>query len=118
MRSRNGGPARWTALAIVILALAAPFLGGSTSLWAIAAIALATGILFIIRPPHRSLGPTFNVIFGMLALLPLIQFLPAKIFPAPAWRTALTNLGAYLPSTLSPQPWLTLEWSCVLWLGL
>src|SRR6478672_1753137 len=107
-----------TAFAIVALTVLAPALGGSTTLWAQAAIALVTGALFVVAPPRRSLGPAFNLVFFVLALLPLVQFLPASWFSTPTWRSNLTGLGAQLPPTLSPQPWLTVESTCLLWLGL
>lgn len=47
-----------------------------------------------------------------------VALLPAHWFPSPTWRTTLANLGVQAPGTRSPQPWLTLESSCLFWLGL
>ncbi|HJT81285.1 MAG TPA: O-antigen ligase family protein [Chthoniobacterales bacterium] len=109
---------RSTTAVIVALTFAAPFLGGSIALWAKATIALLSGLLLIIVPPRRSAGRGLNFIFCAVALLSFLQFLPAAWFPTPAWRATLIGLGVQLPSTVSPQPWLTLEATCLLWLGL
>jgi tetratricopeptide (TPR) repeat protein len=103
---------------ILILAVGAPFLGGAVALWAQAAIAFAIGLLFVIAPPRRSFGFRFNIIILSIAILPLIEFLPARFLPFPAWRATLTGLGIQLPATWTPQPWLTIESACLLWLGL
>ena len=105
------------AYAIPILAIAAPALGGSTTLWAKAIIAFATGLLFILFPPKRSLR-WLAIIFLAIFALALTAYLPASWFGLPQWRLDLTKMGAQLPATLSPQPWLTLESICLLLLGL
>ena len=97
--------------------LLAPALGGSTTLWAQATIALIVGLLFLLLPPRRSLGLALNTVFGTIAAAGLIGFLPAHFFPVPEWRAALLKLGVHLPGTWSPQPWLTLQSVCLLWLG-
>src|SRR5207248_5477492 len=48
----------------------------------------------------------------------LAGFLPAHNFPSPPWRSDLIRLGAFLPDTISAQPWLTLEAFFSLLLGL
>ena len=113
---RQGGP--WTAWAIVALTVLAPALGGSTELWTQAVIILGTGVLFLLFAARRSLGPVMNVLFIAIGAAALIGFLPAHWFPSSQWRTVLSNLGVHLPDTQSPQPWLTLESTCVFWLGL
>ncbi|HEY4284303.1 MAG TPA: O-antigen ligase family protein [Chthoniobacterales bacterium] len=112
------GSPRWPAGAIVVLTIAAPFLGGSTKLWAQTVIALAASSIFLMAPPRKSLGLGMNLLFVGFAILPLTEFLPANIFPAPAWRTTLTGFGIHLPNTVSPQPWITIQSACLLWLGL
>src|SRR2546427_11873753 len=107
----------WTAYAILALTLLAPTLGGSTTLWAQAVISLGTGVLFILSPPKRSPGLLLNVVLIAIGAAALIGFLPAHWFAFPEWRTALLRFGVHLPNTWSPQPWLTLESSCLLWLG-
>ena len=69
-------------------------------------------------PPRRSLGLIPNLLFAALLLIALSGFLPAQWFPLPDWRVALSKMGADLPSTRSPQPWLTLQWICFLILAL
>src|SRR5438128_2328001 len=107
-----------TAFVLVIMTMLAPTLGGSTTLWAQALISLGTGVFFILSPPKRSPGLLLNVVFITIGAAALIGFLPAHWFAFPEWRTALLKFGIHLPSTWSPQPWLTLESGCLLWLGL
>ena len=94
---------------VLFLAVLAPLLGGSVRFWAQAALALATGMLFLIAPPKTSLGLVPNLAFSIVLLVSSCAFLPATWFPAPEWRVKLTQVGAVLPGTVSPQPWLTLE---------
>jgi O-antigen ligase len=117
MRSRRR--TRWfTASAIVCLTLLAPLLGGTTTLWAQAIIALCTGLLFLVSPPQRSIGLTPNAALITFGLLSLTAFLPAAWAGLPPWRTALVGLGAELPATRTPQPWLSFEAIALLFLGL
>ncbi len=111
-------PKKTAACAVVLLTVLAPALGGSTTLWAEATIALATGLLFILWPARFSLGPALSTVFVAIAVISLIGFLPAHFFPTPDWRAALLKLGVQLPDTWSAQPWLTLQSACLLWLGL
>jgi O-antigen ligase len=60
--------------------------------------------------------PSFVLI--LLWLISCASFLPAKWFASPDWRTALVSLGAALPSTRTPQPWLTLEAIALFSIGL
>ena len=109
---------RWNAYAIAVLTILAPVLGGSTTLWAQAVISLGTGALFLLSPPRKSLGTLPTLLFVAVGVAALIAFLPAHWFPSSPWRAALANLEIQMPKTRSPQPWLTLESSCLLWLGL
>jgi len=103
---------------IVSLSVLAPALGGSTALWAQALLALATGLLFLVAPPRRSLGRGPNLLLILLWLVSCAAFLPAQWFSLPDWRTALVNLGAKLPASRTPQPWLTVEALGLLFIGL
>ncbi|HWY52535.1 MAG TPA: O-antigen ligase family protein [Chthoniobacterales bacterium] len=105
------------AYAIPVLVILAPALGGSTALWAKAIMAIATGLLFILLPPERTLRPLHIIALVILALA-LTAFLPANWFGYPPWRTDLAKLGAQLPWTISSQPWLTFESICLLAIGL
>src|SRR4051812_21592803 len=111
--SSGQGPV-WFILGLTLLA---PFLGGSTQLWAEATLALCTGAVFIAAPPRVRLGRTPALLLIGIAALPLVSFLPDRWFGTPEWRTALTRIGIELPATLSAQPWVTLESCCLLWLG-
>jgi hypothetical protein len=93
-------------------------MGGSTELWAQGALAVGTGLLLLVLPPRRSLGLIPNLLFAALLAIAFSGFLAARWFAAPDWRIEMLNLGAQLPSTRSPQPWLTFEWSCFLLLVL
>src|SRR5947208_2318312 len=107
-----------TAFVLLVITILAPALGGSTTLWAQAVISLSTGVLFILSPPKRSPGLLLNAVFIAIGVIALIGFWPAHWFAFPEWRTVLLKFGVHLPDTWSPQPWLTLESGCLLWLGL
>lgn len=111
-------PPEWIAFAIAGVTLLAPALGGSTELWAMATLTALTAALFLIAPPRRALPVLPTLLLALLLLLALVSFLPAAWFPTPAWRTELLKLGATLPSTRTPQPWLTAQWCCLLGLCL
>src|SRR5437868_11084247 len=113
--SHMATPAFYVVLALTALA---PILGGSTKLWAAASLAAATGLLFLIAPPTRSLGRVPNIAFATLIALALAAFLPARWFPFPDWRSVLEKLGARLPATVSAQPWLTFQSTLQFLLGL
>src|SRR5438094_2902253 len=103
---RTATPAFYVVLALIALA---PILGGCTKLWAAASLAAATGLLFLIAPPKRSLGTVPNIAFASLVALAFVAFLPSQWFGLPEWRSTLDKLGAKLPATVSAQPWLTLQ---------
>src|SRR5437764_13249638 len=55
------------------------------------------------------MGWKINTVFFAFALFSLFSFLPQAWFFTPDWRTALQNdFGIKLPSTVTPQPWVTL----------
>jgi tetratricopeptide (TPR) repeat protein len=113
--NRSATPAFYVVLGLTALA---PILGGSTRLWAAASLAAATGLLFLIAPPKRSLGRLPNSAFAGFVVLAFVAFLPAEWFPVPDWRSVLDKLGADLPATVSAQPWLTLQSTLQFFLGL
>src|SRR6266404_51171 len=118
MEEPHRPPKSLPAYAVVGLTILAPALGGSTELWAQSSLAIATGLLFMIWPPEKSLGWVPNCLLGALVAISLTGFLPANWLPLPQWRSQLLNLGVQLPPTHSPQPWLTLQWTCFLFLVL
>jgi hypothetical protein len=93
---------------IALLPVLACFLGGGSQKWAEGIVTALLGLYLLVRPPGVSLGPIINCIFVALLGLATIAFLPARWFFLPAWRSAVLNDFAIpLPSTLTPQPWMT-----------
>ena len=96
--------------ALAVLPVLACFLGGATERWGQAIVFALLGLLLVIAPPRFSLGLFFNAVVVALTLCALAAFLPARWFMTPAWRVALLDdFGIGLASTVSPQPWLTLD---------
>ena len=93
---------------IALLPVLACFLGGGSQKWAEGTVTALLGLYLLVRPPGVSLGPIIDCIFVALLGLATIAFLPARWFFLPAWRSAVLNDFAIpLPSTLTPQPWMT-----------
>jgi len=64
-----------------------------------------------VRPPRFSLGTITNLVLFSLFILAAVGLLPAHWLFQPEWRAALlNNFAILLPSTLSPQPWITLSY--------
>src|SRR5207249_3197035 len=102
-------PAQWArSFFLALLPVLAVFLGGATSKWAEGIIVAFFGAFLVFQPPRRSLGWKINATFLAFALCALLSFLPQTWFFTPDWRTALTNdFGIALPSSVTPQPWLS-----------
>jgi O-antigen ligase len=79
---------------------------------------VGVGLMLLVASPRRSLGLLPNLGFAALLLIALTAFLPMRWFTSPDWWLHLTKLGVRLPETRSPQPWLTLQWTCFLLLVL
>ncbi|HWY30618.1 MAG TPA: O-antigen ligase family protein [Candidatus Acidoferrum sp.] len=107
-----------TACAITALTVLAPAMGGSVALWAEGTLAVGVGLVLLLAPPRRSLGLLPNLGFAALLLIALTAFLPMRWFTPPDWWLHLTKLGARIPESRSPQPWLTWQWTCFLLLVL
>ncbi|MEY2559573.1 MAG: hypothetical protein QOE34_2998, partial [Verrucomicrobiota bacterium] len=112
-RTRSGftaSPGRWWRnVAIPALPVLACLLGGATEKWSEGIIIALLGLILLVDPPRSSLGRILNVIMLALTACAATAFLPARWFFQPAWRLVLLNdFGINLPSTLSPQPWLSL----------
>jgi hypothetical protein len=101
---------------LALLPVLACFLGGATHKWAEGIIVALLGLFLVVRPPRYSLGLAINLVLFAFVLLPAVGFLPAAWFFKPAWRTTfLDDFGISLPTTLSPQPWITLTcWFSIL----
>ena len=108
-RTRTTSTTQWASNAfIALLPVLACFLGGGSQKWAEGIVVGLLGLYLLIRPPHASLGIATNCVFIALVVLATIAFLPADWLFIPAWRRAVVNdFGILLPSTVSPQPWLT-----------
>jgi tetratricopeptide (TPR) repeat protein len=99
----------WRNLALPALPVLACFLGGATQKWSEGIIVALLGVILLVDPPRRSLGPALNTIFLALVACALTAFLPAGWFSLPGWRQVMvTDFNIGLPGTLSPQPWITL----------
>jgi O-antigen ligase len=112
----NSGPARrpsgplWNGF-IATLPVVACFLGGATQKWGEGIVLALLGLCLLMRPPRSSLGGPLNFVFVAFVLCGAVAFLPASWFSQPLWRTALIDdFGISIPSTLTPQPWISLTY--------
>ena len=103
---------RWIAnAAVASLPVLAYFLGGATQKWEEGLVITVLATYLLVRPPRFSLGALTNLVLLTLFILAAVAFLPASWFFQPEWRAALVNdLRIQLPSTLTPQPWITLTY--------
>src|SRR6266481_2121005 len=103
---------RWIAnTTVALLPVLASFLGGATQKWEEGLVITLLALCLVVRPPPFSLGTLTNLVFLTLFILAAVAFLPARWFFQPEWRAAFVNdLGIQLPSTLTPQPWITLSY--------
>jgi hypothetical protein len=110
VRTQNAATTRWIANAtIALLPVLACFLGGATQKWEEGLVITLLALCLLVRPPRFSLGTLTNLVLLALFLLAAVAFFPASWFFQPEWRAALANnFGIQLPSTLTPQPWITL----------
>jgi Flp pilus assembly protein TadD len=109
---KSAGTTRWIANGTVaLLPVLACFLGGATQKWEEGLVITVLAMYVLMRPPRFSLGVLTNLVFLTLFILAAIAFFPARWFFQPEWRPALVNdFGIQLPSTLTPQPWITLSY--------
>lgn len=118
-RASGGSTGGWTTIAVPLLVVVAVFLGGATQRWSEAIVIGCFALVLITRPPRISLGPVLNTFAFLFLALAGVAFLPARWFFLPDWRVALTkDFGMQLASTVSPQPWLTLDCLFMLIAGL
>jgi hypothetical protein len=110
--NQNSAATRWIADATVAsLPVLACFLGGATQKWEEGVVATLLALYLLVRPPRFSLGALTNLMLFTLFIFAAIAFLPASWFFQPTWRATLVNdFGIQLPSTLTPQPWITLTY--------
>jgi tetratricopeptide (TPR) repeat protein len=102
----------WIANAIVaLLPVLACFLGGGTQKWEEGVVITVLAFCLLVRPPRFSLGVITNLVLFTLFILATVALLPAYWFFQPEWRAVFVNKFAIqLPSTLTPQPWITLSY--------
>ncbi len=121
-RTRRGSSTAagsWAALALPLLVVLAAFLGGATQRWSVAIVLGCFSLLLLVHPPRLSLGPALNIFTLLFLMLAAAAFLPADWFTLPHWRVALTkDFGVELASTVTVQPWLTLEGLILLLAGI
>src|SRR6266480_8030203 len=112
MRTKNATITRWIVNAIIaLLPVLACFLGGATQKWEEGLVITLLALCLLVRPPRFSLGALTNLVLLTLFILAAVAFLPARWFFRPEWRAAFVNdFGIQLPSTLTPQPWITLSY--------
>src|SRR6266516_3679609 len=108
--NQNAANTRWIANATVaLLPVLACFLGGATQKWEEGLVITLLALCLLVRPPRFSLGALTNLVLLTFFILAAVAFLPALWFFQPEWRKAFVNdFGIQLPSTLTPQPWITL----------
>src|SRR5438094_4950942 len=108
--NQNVAVTRWIANATVaLLPVLACFLGGATQKWEEGLVIMLLALYLLVRPPRFSLGTLTNLVLLPFFILAAVAFLPARWFFQPEWREAFVNdFGIQLPSTLTPQPWITL----------
>ena len=95
---------------LALIAALSPTIGGTTGLWPLGVLFAAAGISLMVAPPKRSLGASANMIFVLLIVLSFGAWLPADWWTSRFWRGLVrSQFGITLPPTRSPQPWLTLE---------
>src|SRR5438105_9553642 len=110
--NQQSATTRWIANGTVaLLPVLACFLGGANKKWEEGLVITVLGTYLLIQPPRFSLGALTNLVLLTLFILAAVAFLPASWFFQPEWRAALVNdFRIELPSTLTPQPWITLTY--------
>lgn len=107
---------------MAVLVFAAVLAGGATERLPQGIVLAAMGVLMIAAPPAAwPERKWMAVVTGLLAVA-AVGFLPGEWFRTAPWRAGVEEAGIVLPSTLSPQPRLTLEaWlllaAGVAWMG-
>ena len=106
-------------LLVVVITVFAPAAGATGALWAKAILLIAGGVVIFLSPPQRSLTRWQTIPFVGLAIIGAFGFLPAGWGTDFAWRRAFSEqFQLETASTISGQPWLTLESYLLLLAGL
>lgn len=106
-------------VAAAAVVIAAPWLAGGQAIWGQATVLLGIATLLLVwapkAAPHRL---AVWALFGTLALC-AVQFLPASVGGGDELRASLASaLEIRLSTTVSPQPWISLDHTLVLLAGL
>ena len=107
-------PGGWLLIGTLLLAVV---LAGGRPLWAQGLVTAGIGLLWMIYPPRNA--PTAGVLWMLLvlALAPLMAYLPGEWLAMPSWRVKLEQLPALAQSAfVTPQPWLTFH-TWLLWMA-
>ena len=96
--------------------------GAGREPWSKGVAALLMAAVVILFPVRRKVPTFLQFCLLGLALAPGSAFLPAAIHGVVEWREKLAEINISVPSTITPQTWVTLEaWFahglCVLWLA-
>src|SRR5215470_130320 len=102
----------WIPNAIVaLLPVLACFLAGATQKWEEGVVITVLAFCLLVRPPRFLLGVITNLVPFTFFILTTVALLPAHWFFQPEWRAVfVNNFAIQLPSTLTPQPWITLSY--------
>lgn len=106
-------PAGWLLVSLLLLSV---FLAGGRPLWAQGILTICIALLWLRWTPSRLPSKTIVTILVLLALTPLVAYLPASWLTMPSWRQTLVKHPVITPSFfVTPQPWLTFHFY-LLWL--
>ncbi|MEO8204551.1 MAG: O-antigen ligase family protein [Chthoniobacterales bacterium] len=85
--------------------------GGGEHHWVQTVFVVGVTGLYAISPPRRLPGRLFTLCFLLLAVAPLLSFLPPNFLSgAQEWRKEWEGMGAGpLSACITPQPWVTLD---------
>jgi O-antigen ligase len=109
---------RLGSLLFLAVPLLAGFLAGAKVPWSRAFVFAAMGLAMLAAGKRQRLPAWISGALAAMMLLGLAAFLPRSWFARPDWRiTAEENFGVVASSTLSPQPWVTLESWTLLFAG-
>lgn len=122
----------WVVILVSGIIFLAPFLGGATSGWVCGLLLACIGGVVIALPPDRmprSISPSWGVfshwgvVILLVALFPLLGFLPLGMVLSPSWKNELIgDYGFEFSPVLAAQPWVTFEsilllWGALIWLA-
>jgi O-antigen ligase len=111
-RENQSAATSWIAnTTVALLPVLACFLAGGTQKWEEGVVITVLAFCLLVRPPRFSLGVITNLVLFTLFILAAVALLPDRWFFQPEWRAAFVNeFAMQLPSTLTPQPWITLSY--------